>query len=209
MPSPDNTNMFNSETSGKPCRLCTDFKSWMTSQAGVKSEPVNSNKPETESQSVEHQNETTFKERDKNSTGNSDKLNTSEETSSSDQDYPLWGEAAKYGGCPADSVALGQGSWRLLHSMAAYYPVKPTVEQQEDMSTFIKIFSKFYPCQPCAEDFRDWLKNNTPDVSSRSNLSRWFCDAHNEVNVKLGKPKYDCSLIDQRWRDGWTDGSCG
>lgn len=201
--------VFTSDNSGKPCRQCTDFRSWMAaSQAGMRSGPGSDSKAETIGQSQNHQSEIP-KESNKISTLNNNRSDTSEETSFGDQDYPLWGEAAKYGGCPADSVALGQGSWRLLHSMAAYYPEKPTVEVQNDMSTFIKIFSKFYPCQPCAEDFRDWLKNNTPDVSSRSNLSRWFCDAHNVVNVKLGKPEFDCSLIDQRWRDGWTDGSCG
>ncbi|XP_042858992.1 mitochondrial FAD-linked sulfhydryl oxidase ERV1-like [Penaeus japonicus] len=124
-----------------------------------------------------------------------------------DTDVPLTGNAAKYG-CPADSLSLGRGSWRLLHSMAAYYPEKPSTDQQKDMSTFITIFSKFYPCQPCAEDFREWLKKNTPDVSSQKGLSRWFCEAHNEVNGKLGKPLFDCNLVNQRWRDGWKDGSC-
>lgn len=63
--------------------------------------------------------------------------------------------AAKYG-CPADSVSLGKGSWRLLHTMGVYYPEKPTEDVKEDMTKFIGLFSKFYPCPPCAEDFRQW-----------------------------------------------------
>ncbi|XP_071552183.1 uncharacterized protein Alr [Panulirus ornatus] len=70
-------------------------------------------------------------------------------------EVPLWGNAAKYG-CPADSLSLGRGSWQLLHSMAAYYPTHPTSKEQDDMKSFILLFSKFYPCQPCAEDFREW-----------------------------------------------------
>jgi len=31
---------------------------------------------------------------------------------------------------------------------------------------------------------------------------------HNIVNMKIGKPKFDCSLVNERWRDGWKDGSC-
>lgn len=65
------------------------------------------------------------------------------------------GDAAKQG-CPADSVALGRGSWRLLHTMAAYYPAEPSAQQRQDMQSFITLFSKFYPCAPCAEDFREW-----------------------------------------------------
>merc|ERR1711962_351591 len=120
---------------------------------------------------------------------------------------PTWGMGKKFG-CPADSVELGRGTWRLLHSMAAYYPDKPSEETQKNMSTFISLFSKFYPCWHCAEDFREWLKTNTPDVSSQSGLSKFFCIAHNEVNRKLGKPEFDCSLLNQRWLDGWNDGSC-
>ncbi|XP_076066587.1 evr1_Alr domain-containing protein Alr [Oratosquilla oratoria] len=125
-----------------------------------------------------------------------------------DDEEPLWGKAAEFG-CPADTDSLGRGTWRLMHTVAAYYPEKPSTEVQNDMKNFIGLFSKFYPCPPCAEDFREWIKSNTPDVSSRSSLSLWFCNAHNEVNSKQGKPLFDCTLVDQRWKDGWTDGSCG
>ena len=45
-------------------------------------------------------------------------------------------------------------------------------------------------------------------TDSRHSLTQWFCGMHNKVNAKLGKPLFDCSLIDERWRDGWKDGSC-
>jgi FAD-linked sulfhydryl oxidase len=32
---------------------------------------------------------------------------------------------------------------------------------------------------------------------------------HNEVNRKLGKEEFDCNLVEQRWKEGWDDGSCG
>ncbi|CAL4094728.1 unnamed protein product, partial [Meganyctiphanes norvegica] len=144
--------------SRKPCRACSDFKSWMKAPPGIGNSA---------------------------STGMGKKL-----------------------GCPADSIELGRGTWRLLHSMAAYYPEKPSEETQGNMMSFIHLFSKFYPCWHCAEDFRDWLKTNTPNVSSQGALSNFFCNAHNEVNRKLGKPEFDCSLLNQRWLDGWNDGSC-
>ena len=31
---------------------------------------------------------------------------------------------------------------------------------------------------------------------------------HNEVNRRIGKKEFDCSKVDERWRDGWKDGSC-
>jgi FAD-linked sulfhydryl oxidase len=39
-------------------------------------------------------------------------------------------------------------------------------------------------------------------------LSQWLCRIHNEINRRLGKQEFDCSKVDERWRDGWKDGSC-
>lgn len=76
------------------------------------------------------------------------------------------------------------------------------------MYMFIKSFADFYPCSYCATDFRHNIAETKPDVSSREALSKWLCDRHNEVNVKLGKETFDCGLTDERWKDGWKDGRC-
>lgn len=41
--------------------------------------------------------------------------------------------------------------------MAAYYPTKPTIEDQTKMKELIKNFSIFYPCNICAKHLRDEL----------------------------------------------------
>ncbi|KAF2347294.1 ERV/ALR sulfhydryl oxidase domain [Trinorchestia longiramus] len=129
--------------------------------------------------------------------------------SAKDTDMPeLRGMAAKEG-CPADVLSLGRGSWRLLHTMAAHYPEAPTQQQQHDMSSFIALFAKLYPCPPCAQDFREWLTKHPPNVSTGHALSQFFCEAHNEVNRKLGKNEFNCKFVDERWKVGWSDGSCG
>jgi len=103
---------------------------------------------------------------------------------------------------------LGRSSWTLLHSIAATYPEKPSRGQQSDLLSFVKLFSKLYPCWVCAEDFQTYMGREAPRVGSRGEFGMWLCGAHNEVNRKLSKPEFDCSKWEERWRTGWKDGRC-
>ncbi|KAK4876592.1 hypothetical protein RN001_009098 [Aquatica leii] len=110
--------------------------------------------------------------------------------------------------CPLDKDQLGTSTWGLLHTMAAKYPVKPTKEDKEGMKQFFNLLGKFYPCEPCAHDLRNDLKDDPPRLNNQQEFSHWLCQLHNKVNLKLDKPEFDCSKVNERWRDGWLDGSC-
>lgn len=114
-------------------------------------------------------------------------------------------------GCPADVEELGRNTWTFLHTLTATYPSRPSPAEQQQTRSFLSLFSNMYPCSHCAEDFRDWMKRtgNEPRLQSRDEFGRWMCEAHNAVNEKLGKGRFDCNRWEERWRSGPDDGRCG
>ncbi|KAL6060914.1 Flavin-linked sulfhydryl oxidase of the mitochondrial IMS [Balamuthia mandrillaris] len=101
---------------------------------------------------------------------------------------------------PPDVVDLGRAGWTLLHTTAAYYPDRPTPEQQAAVGELLRSLSKLYPCRICAEDLQRIMQKMPPQVESRQALSQWMCRAHNDVNRQLGKPLFPCERVDERWR---------
>jgi len=112
--------------------------------------------------------------------------------------------------CPPDVNEIGRGSWTLLHTMSVYLPEdKLSTEQKSDVANFMNILSRVYPCFHCAEDLKVDLKESPPTkVETGKDFAQWMCQLHNKVNIKLGKPTFDCSKVYERWRDGYPDGSC-
>ncbi|KAK0750422.1 ERV/ALR sulfhydryl oxidase domain-containing protein [Schizothecium vesticola] len=112
--------------------------------------------------------------------------------------------------CPPDVETLGRSGWTLLHSIAATYPTQPTSAEQSDVRSFMRLFARLYPCWTCGEDFTRYMASGNKPVrtGSRDELGTWLCEAHNEVNRKLGKEVFDCARWEERWRTGWKDGRC-
>ena len=107
-------------------------------------------------------------------------------------------------GCPLDREELGNSTWELLHTMAAYYPDAPSAVEQRHAAGFVHGLAQLYPCTHCAADFRDGIAAAPPAVGSRTAFSKWACAQHNSVNEKLGKPAYPCTMeaLMARWRTG-------
>lgn len=99
-----------------------------------------------------------------------------------------------------DIVRIGRAGWTTLHTMAAYYPDAPTTQDKSAAVALLSSFARLFPCKWCADDFAEYMIANPPEVSSRQQLGSWMCNAHNQVNQNLGKPLFDCTQIDRRWR---------
>lgn len=111
--------------------------------------------------------------------------------------------------CPPNSPELGRASWTLLHTMAAWYPDKPSEDDKLLMTNFMASLARFYPCTWCATDFQKNLEKSPVQISSRKDLCVWLCEQHNVVNRKIGKASYPCDMktLDERWRKS-TDPQC-
>jgi len=106
---------------------------------------------------------------------------------------------------PPDLTEIGRSTWTLLHTIAAYYPENPSEKKKEQVGKFIQDLSEVFPCRTCAEDFQEHISTTPINIKSRNDLSLWMCEAHNHVNERLGKPAFDCSLVDQRWRYAFSN----
>jgi len=106
------------------------------------------------------------------------------------------------GGSPLSREEIGTATWSLLHTLAAYYPEQPSVEEKQKALNFIEALASFYPCSWCKKDFQEKIKQYPPCVEDQACFSAWMCLQHNLVNEKLGKPLFDCNFqnLQSRWR---------
>lgn len=98
-----------------------------------------------------------------------------------------------------DRQELGRATWTLLHTMAAYYPDEPSVNDKLSAALFLHSLSHVYPCHVCRDDLQAQLEAHPPQLESRQAFSQWMCAMHNRINVQLRKPEFDCNLVAQRW----------
>lgn len=86
-----------------------------------------------------------------------------------------------------DTRFWGPDGWRLLHSIAAAYPSKPTPLQQETYRIFFTCLQYILPCIYCRRSYTEYIHQipMTPYLKNRRSLSKWLWKIHNLVNDKL------------------------
>ncbi|CAH9118862.1 unnamed protein product [Cuscuta europaea] len=100
---------------------------------------------------------------------------------------------------PVIKEELGRATWTFLHTLASQYPEKPTRQQKKDVKELMAIISRMYPCQECADHFKEVLQSNPVQAGSQAQFSLWLCRVHNIVNRSLAKPIFPCERVDARW----------
>ena len=87
----------------------------------------------------------------------------------------------------------GPSGWKFVHAVSFAYPVKAQPDQREAAYKFLTSLGLLLPCKVCCRHFGQYISKRVPSVEAaalkgRDSLSRLLVDAHNEVNVRLGKP---------------------
>lgn len=172
----------------KGCKVCTEFKNWSKKkpQADSSGEKTSSNHPNPKIDSE------SSREHSSNAIGNDD----GKSFESKFYDYKE---------CPPDGTELGRSTWTFLHTMASYYPENPDDSTKQAAVQIMQGISKLYPCSYCAHHLAGELVHNPPKVENREQFERWMCDMHNEVNLRQGKPVFNCDFARQRWKEGCSE----
>lgn len=102
---------------------------------------------------------------------------------------------------------LGLHGWSLLHAMAAYFPDNPSSAQLTHARSFLFYFAELFPCRVCGRHFDMMLQEQPPAFKTRDEFVMYLCLLHNEVNSRLDKPSYECSIKALNAR--WGGGDCG
>jgi len=94
---------------------------------------------------------------------------------------------------------LGRRTWFFLHTLAAKYPEDPTEADQASVKALVASLGQHYPCPICRQHLQGKLVDpalGPVPTSSRTDLTKWFCQLHNMVNSDLGKPQFSCNAFE-------------
>ena len=80
-----------------------------------------------------------------------------------------------------NNAELGRNTWFLLHEMAKH--PKSAANVFED---FMYHLAYLYPCKECSKHMMEYFEEHVPVMSEQ-----WVHEFHNDVNRRLGKPKYN------------------
>lgn len=82
----------------------------------------------------------------------------------------------------------GKPSWTFLHTIAAAYPDRPTLEDARRMRQTLENLGWQLPCERCRMHWGDGVKGLSDyDLRSSYHLQRWLVARHNEVNQRYGR----------------------
>ena len=100
---------------------------------------------------------------------------------------------------PVVENTWGPHFWETLHIISFNYPDNPTNAQKQAAWNFFNSLSFLLPCPVCCNHCSDYISSNPPLVYNKQFLTKWVSDLHNSVNLRLGKPTWTFSQVQQKY----------
>jgi len=100
----------------------------------------------------------------------------------------------------------GPGAWTFLHTITINYPDNPNEDQKFYHKQLFENLRYTIPCEKCANHYAENLKKYPldPALESKTTLTKWLIDIHNEVNKKNGKRIYSYEEVAKIYKDMYT-----
>jgi FAD-linked sulfhydryl oxidase len=85
--------------------------------------------------------------------------------------------------------------WSTLHIIALAYPDAPSYTEKKAAKDLYTALTHLLPCPVCRQHYTEILKAMPVDtwLDSRTSLTKWVLNVHNEVNKQLKKPEITMS----------------
>ena len=84
------------------------------------------------------------------------------------------------------SNVWGPYAWYLLHVLSYSYEPELRKSYEAIANTYIALI----PCSVCHKHYKKMIKDYPPNFEDEEMTVKWFVDAHNRVNKRLGKSQY-------------------
>ena len=100
----------------------------------------------------------------------------------------------------------GPGAWTFLHTITIHYPDNPNEDQKFYHKQLFENLRYTIPCEKCANHYSENLKKYPlePALESKTTLTKWLIDIHNEVNKKNGKRIYSYEEVEKIYKDMYS-----
>ena len=102
----------------------------------------------------------------------------------------------------------GPAGWDFIHAVSFAYSKTPTSTERDDMHKFVSACAKVLPCKICCRHFQNFIASDmkfsesSRALVSRDALSRFLVDAHNDVNLRLGKRRLSYDEVARQYSPG-------
>ena len=100
----------------------------------------------------------------------------------------------------------GPGAWTFLHTITINYPDNPNEDHKFYHKQLFENLRYTIPCEKCANHYSENLKKYPldPALESKTTLTKWLIDIHNEVNKKNGKRIYSYEEVEKIYKDMYS-----